>query len=290
MKRGKNLSELIRTQISIFERQLYVSTFPLRQKKYLSKKVVACVFTVGERTERQAISSIERQKMPVSRIEVVRNITPMSAAFNHMLDVASDADYVLHVDADMVLYEGCTAYLLRLAKRRVLWSVGGLIDPVFGVVGYVKLLNMALTKSLGIRFRDVLRCDIDFYEQAKQIDNSIITKYGTIHKILGTHHCSYTAEELFAKTQIWRRKMGNAIDKSLLRSLTEKYCRSGNTVLLAGLLGTVLPNPDYSPGESSPKSGLENWEAVSSLLKDGLVDRLFELPDEQKGTALPTDI
>jgi hypothetical protein len=283
------IADVFRAQLSKLKRDLYVATFPFRKEAFLRKKIVACVFSIGERTEEESILSIRRQKLPVSRIEVIRNVSPISAASNCVFDVACDADYVLWVDADMILYENCTEYLIRLANTSVLWSVGGLIDPVFGVVGYVKLLNMALTKSLGIRFRNVLRCDNDFYKQAKQKDSSIIAKYGAIDKILGTHHCSYTAEELFAKTQIWRKKKGNRIDRTLLRSLTDKYCQTGNTVFLAGILGTVLPNPDDSPGESSPKSGLENWDAVSTLLKDGLVHRLFELPNQQKAPALPTN-
>jgi hypothetical protein len=294
MFRGINVKRIIthprnvfRTLMSILERNLYVSTFPLRKEEYLAKKIVACVFSVGERTEEEAILSVKRQKLPVSRIEVIRNVSPMNAAFNRMFDLASDADYVLHMDADMILYENCTEYLIRLAKRNVLFAVGELIDPVFGVVGSIKLLNMNLAKKLDIRFRNVLRCDVDFYEQAKEKDDNVIPKYGTGRKILGIHHGSYTAKELFKKTQIRKKKMENRIDKDLLHSLTKKYCQTNNTVLLAGILGTILPNPDDSQCESSPESGLENWDSVSSLLGSESKDQVFgnaqELRKKDKG-------
>lgn len=278
IKKVGSMTGLLRALISELEMKFYASTFPLRKENYLSKKIVACVFSVGERTEKQSILSVKRQRLTVSRIEVIRNVSPIYAASNRVFEVASDADYVLWVDADMILYENCTEYLIRLAKRNALFTAGGLIDPVFGVIGWIKMLNMNLARSLGIRFRNVLRCDLDFCEQAKDRDDNIIPVYGTHRKILGRHHCSYTAKELFRKIQIWRKKMGNRIDKNLLLSLTKKYCETNNTVLLAGILGTILPNPDNSLCESSPESGLDAWDTVSGLLGKDLKHEFLGFP------------
>jgi hypothetical protein len=272
------LKDVLRAQLSILKRDLYVASFPLRKDAFLQKKIVACVFSIGERTEEQSIQSIARQKLPVSRIEVIRNVSPISAASNRVFDLASDADYVFWVDADMILYQNCTEYLIRLAKTNVLFTAGGLIDPAFGVVGWVKLLNMNLAQELGIRFRNVLRCDVDFQKQALERNENVIPRYGNAKKILGVHHCSYTAKELFRKAQIWRKKKGNRVDKKLLRSLTKKYCETGNKVLLAGIIGTIVPNPDDSDGESFPESGLANWPIVSGLLGSHSDDSVFEIP------------
>jgi len=277
VKKVGSITGLLRAIISELEKKFYVSTFPLRKERYLSKKIVACVFSVGELTEEQSILSIKRQRLPVSRIEMIRNVTPISAASNRVFDVASDADYVLWVDADMILYENCSSYLIRLARRNALFTAGGLIDPVFGVIGWVKLLNMNLAKALEIRFKNVLRCDLDFCSRATRKNDNVIPVYGTHRKILGTHHGSYTAKDIFRKTQIWRKKANNILDKDLLLSLTKQYLRTSNTVLLAGILGTILPNPDDSQCESSPESGLENWDAVSMLLEHGLQHESFGL-------------
>jgi len=272
------LTDVLRAQLFILKRAFYAATFPLRRHMFVEKKVVACVFSTGERTEEQSILSVKRQKYPVSRIEVIRNVSPISAASNRVFDLASDADYVLWVDADMLLYEHCTEYLIRLAKTNVLFTAGGLIDPAFGVVGWVKLLNMNLAKALGIRFRNVLRCDVDFQRQALEKDENVVPRYGNAKKILGVHHGSYTAKELFRKAQIWRKKKSNRVDKDLLRLLIKKYCETGNRVLLAGIMGTLLPNPDNSDGESFPESGLANWPIVSGLLELDSDDSLFETP------------
>ena len=83
-------------------------SFRQREQEYKKKDIVACIFSVGERSESLAIESVRDQDLPVKRIEVIRDVTPMHAAFNRMFDVAHDADYILCVDADMVLHKNCT--------------------------------------------------------------------------------------------------------------------------------------------------------------------------------------
>lgn len=275
IKKVEDMTGCVKALTCELGKKFYVSTFPLRKEGFLSKKIVACVFSVGEKTEEQAVVSVKRQRWPVSRIELIRNVTPIAAASNRVFDMASDADYVLWVDADMILYEHCLTYLVALARSNALFTAGGLIDPVFGVVGWIKLLNMSLAKRLGIRFKDVLRCDVDFCNRAKWKDSNIIPIYGTHRKVLGIHHRSYTAKEIFRKTQIRRKKANNQVDKDLLLLLTKRYVQTGNTVLLAGILGTILPNPDNSQGESFPESGLIRWKTVSTLLENGLKHHSF---------------
>ncbi len=249
-----------------------------------SRKIVACVFSTGERTEEQSISSIRKQTVPVTRIEVIRNVSPISAASNHALDLARDADYLLWVDADMILYEHCAGDLLRLMRPDTLYSVGTLMDPVFGKVGYIKLLNMHIVRRLDLRFRDVLGCDADFCRQLEEKDRSVIPEtYTILRTALGIHHPTYTARELFRKNQIEKKKRKNGTDAKLLVSLAGKYLRTRNPVLLAGLLGEILPNPDTAEGESFPESGLHLWETVNAWLKcpDGIT---YGFPDEKTGT------
>jgi len=247
--------------------KLYSLSFPLRRRSYHGKKIVACVFSVGERTESLAVQSITRQRVPVARIEMIRNVTPISKASNMVFEVANDADYVLWVDADMILFEDCTKKLLSLASPNALYSVAPLADPVFGPVGYIKLLNMHLVNDLKLRFRDVLGCDKDFCNQARDRSRKIIIEnYEFPRTVLGLHHPTYTAKELFRKNQIEKKKRGNAIDQALLASLNLLYAKTHNPVLLAGILGELLPNPDNRQGESDPNSGLDHWGSIDKLL------------------------
>ena len=242
-------------------------SFRQREQEYKKKDIVACIFSVGERSEPLAIESVRDQDLPVKRIEVIRDVTPMHAAFNRMFDVAHDADYILCVDADMVLHKNCTYELLRLACPDTLYCIAPLMDPVLGMVGYIKLLNMSLVRRLGIRFRDVMGCDMDFIRQAKDLDPSIQAEtYVVPRKPMGIHHPTYTAQELFKKNQIEKKKRGNKVKPDLLLSMIQKYHETGNLVLLAGILGDLLPNPDTSPGESTPVAGLDLWPEVEKLV------------------------
>jgi hypothetical protein len=185
------------------------------------------------------------------------------------LEIAHDFDYLLWVDADMILYPQCTQRLIGLMRPDTLYAIGTLMDPVFGKVGYIKLLNMNIVRRLNLHFRDVLGCDVDFCRQAKEKDLTITPEtYTLLREPLGLHHPTYTAKELFRKNQIEKKKRGNRTDARLLFMLTKKYLASSNPVLLAGMLGEILPNPDPSEGESIPASGLHLWDTVKKLLND----------------------
>ncbi|MCD6569579.1 MAG: hypothetical protein J7L53_02630 [Deltaproteobacteria bacterium] len=258
----------------------YASFLPFRGRHFVFKKIVACVFSVGELTEQKAIESIRQQRLPVSRLEIIKNVNPISAASNMALELAADADFLLWVDADMILDKHCTEQLLKLAGSNVLYAVAPLRDPVFGKVGYIKLLNMDIVRGLEIKFRDVLGCDVDFCRQAKEKDPSLqIERYTITRRTLGIHHPTYTAQELFKKNQVEKKKRGNRIDRKVLLSMARKYYKTGNPVLLAGMLGEIFSNPDKSSGESSLHSGLDNWNKAAELLGDIPDDVTFGFHD-----------
>lgn len=251
-----------------------------RKKNQEQKSVVACVFSTGERTEKQCLASIRSQTIPVSRIKLIRGVEPISAASNHALGLARDADLLLWVDADMILYPHCNEHLLRLMTSDALYAVAPLLDPVFGKVGYIKLLNMHIVRKLDLHFRDRLGCDVDFCRQTRERDPSItLETYTLSRKPLGLHHPTYTARELFRKNQIEKKKRGNNADARLLSMLVHKHLQSPSKVLLAGILGEILPNPDTSGGESTPQSGLLHWNKVNELLGDISEDVTFGFSD-----------
>lgn len=244
------------------------------------QSIIACVFSMGERTEARSIESLHKQTLKPSHIELIRNVSPISAASNFALEKAQGFDHLLWVDADMILYPHCTESLLKLVQPDTLYSVGTLLDPVFGKVGYIKLLNMHIVRALNLSFRDVLGCDVDFCRQAKKRDSALaIESYTLLRKPLGVHHPTYTARELFRKNQIEKKKRGNKTDAKLLGMLARKYHADPNPVLLSGMLGEILPNPDLSNGESGLGSGLDLWETVRTILKDIPEDLSYGFPD-----------
>lgn len=245
---------------------------------------MTCIFSTGEHTEPACLKSVQKQFHALSTIEIIKNISPISAASNIALDLAQSADFLLWVDADMILDSHCAAKLLRLVSPQTLYAVATLNDPVFGKVGYIKLLNMQIVRRLNLRFRDMLGCDVDFCNQARALDPSIqIESYTLLRRPLGLHHPTYTARELFRKNQIEKKKRGNVISRRLLLRMTWLYLKNGNPVLLAGILGEIIPNPDQTTGESTPESGLQAWDKARCILGDIPDDITFGFSDIRKG-------
>lgn len=279
-KMTASVLSLISKFLTGFRGSLRSSLVHFRQRNLESKSVVACVFSTGERTEKQCLASIRSQTNPVSRLELIRDVEPISAASNRALDLARDADLLLWVDADMILYPRCNEHLLRLMTSDTLYAVAPLLDPVFGKVGYIKLLNMHIVRKLDLHFRDTLGCDVDFCRQTQERDPSVaLEAYTLSRRPLGLHHPTYTARELFRKNQIEKKKRGNKVDPRLLSMLAQKHLQSPSPVLLAGILGEILPNPDTSEGESTPQSGLHHWNKVNELLGNISDEVIFGFPD-----------
>lgn len=263
-------------------------TYPLRRREMLSRRIVACVFSIGERTEQDALASVKRQSVPIHHIELIRDVAPISAASNRALDLAKDFDYLLWVDADMILADRCAERLLMLMKDDVLYALAPLEDPVFGRVGYIKLVNMAVVRSLGLRFRDVLGCDIDLCSQVRAGGKGLKPEIYTFPRYpLGIHHPTYTARELFRKCQIERKKRGNTPDMKILGNLVRSYERTGSPVLLAGILGEILPNRDPAGGESGPRSGMASWELVRDLLGRIPDTETYGFPEHHRDPTTP---
>jgi hypothetical protein len=106
-----------------------------------------------------------------------------------------------------------------------------------------------------------------------------VETYTLSRKPLGVHHPTYTARELFRKNQIEKKKRGNKLDAERLSMLVQKHLQSPSPVLLAGILGEILPNPDISQGESEPRSGLHQWDTLNDLLGNIPEDVAFGFSD-----------
>lgn len=274
------LNKLMRKTLTAIRGSLRSTTYPLRKDCHQNKNIVACVFSTGEHSEEQSIASIKKQPLPIIRIELIKNVCPISAASNAAIDMTQGTDYLLWVDADMILKPDCLASLVKLMSPHTLYALAPLKDPVFGKVGYIKLLNMQIVRQLDLKFRDVLGCDIDFCNQARVLDPSIqIESYTLLRRPLGLHHPTYTARELFRKNQIEKKKRDNVISAKLLLKMAWLYLKSGNAVLLAGILGEIMPNPDKSTGESTPKSGLQAWDQARMILGDVPEELTFGFSD-----------
>lgn len=78
----------------------------------MSKKIDLVFRSVGERT---AALSLELAKEAVrpDRIEIIENVRPFSEALRRMLALEHDADYVVYVDADCLIFDDLRAFVER---------------------------------------------------------------------------------------------------------------------------------------------------------------------------------
>jgi hypothetical protein len=124
-----------------------------------NEEIEAFVLTVGEPTFDKCIKSLESQTMLPAEIHVIRNVSPMSEAFNQMNQQAKRKFY-LQVDADMVLERDCIESLYKeiITDNKIFLVSGKLFDPIFGDHrGDVKLWRTDIVKDY--KFENILACD-----------------------------------------------------------------------------------------------------------------------------------
>jgi len=102
--------------------------------------VTAVVLSIGEPYTERALASVGRQTLPVAETVVVRGVSPFHCALNRGAAQVR-TPFFLHVDADMVLDEGCLAALRPLMRDRVGLVQGRLRDPLCGRIAGIRLVR-----------------------------------------------------------------------------------------------------------------------------------------------------
>lgn len=139
--------------------------------------------TTGERTEKGSLDSINHQTKKADEIIVVRNVSPISAAFNLGYSKAT-GDYVVEVPADAILSHKAFEILCDNMKQ----EDGEIYAPYFDtdrktyVVG-LRMSRRVVMKQIG-GYRDVPDADVDVIKRLNQRG----WKVRQIPYVLGTHN------------------------------------------------------------------------------------------------------
>ena len=124
------------------------------------------LITCGEKTYSKSIRALENQTCTFN-IDVIKNIFPMSAAFQTMPNRCK-TKYFIQVDSDMILNEDTVEklynYINQSSKRTYLVS-GQLYEKGFGLGGAIKCWKKSIFDHYS--FRDVRTVDRDFYKQVR---------------------------------------------------------------------------------------------------------------------------
>jgi hypothetical protein len=193
------------------------------------------ILTCGEPQFEACWYSVNAQSLEPDRIDVVRNMYPMSAAFNEALRLAS-CDYSVHVDADMVLDPHAleTLYNDINSSEDNVFGIGyRLRDPYYGSIGHIKIFKSSLLRSR----RVTNECGYDRL-LVKELNNEGYSM-GWRRETLGVHLPNPTPEELF------KRALGNARrslkfrgnDTKMIKLMARKWCVEDDKTAFAGLIG-----------------------------------------------------
>jgi len=139
--------------------------------------------TTGERTEKESLESIRNQTKKADEVIVVKNVAPISAAFNLGYSEAT-GDYVVEVPADAILSPKAFEILYNNMKE----EDGEICAPYFDTdrKTYVDGLRMSrriAMKQIG-NYRDVPDADVDVIKRLEQNG----WKVRRIVYVLGTHN------------------------------------------------------------------------------------------------------
>lgn len=164
--------------------------------------VTAVVMSIGESYVERALASLASQTSPPAEVIRVEGVSPFHHALNQ--GVASvRTEFLLHVDADMVLDPSCCADLRACVAAGVAVVIGGLRDPLRGSIVGVKLFRTAC--ALAHPFPNALSPDV------AAIQSMVAGGWRTAHALkvrpgpselwhtFGEHQPNYEPEYTFSK-------------------------------------------------------------------------------------------
>jgi hypothetical protein len=203
------------------------------------------IVTCGEPQFEACRHSINAQTLKADKIDVVRDVYPMSAAFNEVLKL-STCDYSVTVDADMVLDPHAleTLYNDIGATEDNVFGIGyRLRDPYYGAIGNIKILKSSLLRTR--TFRDQCGCDRVLEKELN--DEGYVMRRRD--ETLGVHLPDATPEQLFKRSLGTARKFLKFGDfPKSVKLMARKWCDEDDKTALAGLIGycggLLLDHPD----------------------------------------------
>ena len=234
-----------------------------------AKDITAVVITCGESTYEQCFSSVKRQTIPVN-VKTVTNIHPLNASLDAALD-ACDTKWLLMVDADTILKPFCIEVMSRHLKPGVGMVVAKLYDKVYGVIGFIRMIDAEALKRHQFRHPENYpypdRSARDFLIQ-KGLKRTVLNSVVGIHDPYATY---YEAFRRFYGT--YRKRDNSEHHMGAHVSYILKYgCRTKSWVdvyyMMAGLICGSITD-DTKPRDYMADSQMqEHFQAITQKDKN----------------------
>ena len=255
----------------------------------LTDEVTVFVSTIGASSFSACVAHLAQQDSRF-RLRLIKNVAPMSAAFQMMLD-SCDTPYYVQVDEDMLLYPGAIRLLhaeMRKEQANIALVVAYLYDvhldsPVQGVKIFrhdvVRCYPFADVQSCELDQIDRMRADGFTYEVMSADETQGIGENTEFpFRILGLHGGIYTPRsiyERFRTLELARRKHPSRFthQEAWPGMLVERFLECRNPLdfyALMGLLAGVLSPANSGAGEKDFRtySSLPGFDRVISFMRE----------------------
>ncbi len=225
------------------------------------------IITCGEPQFEACWRAVNAQSLRPDRIDVVRNVYPMSAAFNEALRLSS-CDYLIQVDADTVLDPHAleTLYNDISSSEDNVFGIGyHLRDPYYGAIGHIKIYRASLLRSR--RVTDECGYDRVLVKELEKEGYSM----GWRAETLGVHLPDPTPEELF------KRALGSAkrflkfagTETKMIKQMARRWCVEDDKTAFAGLIGycggLLLEHEDHE--KDFRTFGTREWSSIKWMFE-----------------------
>jgi len=223
------------------------------------------VISSGEETGDDCIAALEAQDCTF-RLEPVRGVAPMSAAFQSMPDRCR-TPYFVQVDADMILKPDAIRKLYEAVHQSPCWVyriAGTLYEEGFGIGGTVKCWKRSLFRF--VSFHDCRTVDRELHNRLRWLGLRI----NRIDEVVGIHRPRHSNFSFYLKTKSdiekWRYLRRPASRYAL--QLIDEILVGDNTCghqLLGALLG-ALTGPHRLVRSKNTPLEKKRLDAVLELL------------------------
>lgn len=201
------------------------------------------IITCGEDVFNECMAAIRQQTLNCKidiPVEVIKDVYPMSEAFNEM-HRRCKTPYFVQVDADIILNDDALAILYQGIKKSFFFQYvvyGQLFEEGFGAGGAVRCWKKSFFRLF--KFRDCRTVDRDLFKRARYFG----LRRKNLNKAIGIHRPRHSvfSEYLKAKSDIekWRflKRPPQIYAFPLLEDLSQD-CAANRYKLFGLLLGAV---------------------------------------------------
>jgi hypothetical protein len=222
-----------------------------------------CSLSCGESTHPRSLEALRKSKNQSYRLFEVKNVSPMYAAFNAMLDAAESA-YVVQLDSDMMLYPGTIDLMYERIRhyRDSRWHLlYFLVRDVFRGrdMQAIKVFNLNVIG--GNRFREIRGTDREFNRRMEEAGCGAIQGWPVPvadHVMEGPATLYAHFHDIYRKDlQARGRKDLDSAARREIENLSTRLKSTGNTDYWFAILGLLAGYTDHALRTDKEKSYLD---------------------------------